>query len=551
MIIMSAGTILESLHGADTARIVVYEAGWFNLVLLLLGMNVAAAALDRLPWQKKHAGFVITHAGIITLLIGSFLTQKLMIDGQMAIAEHETENKISLPEPVLYIYSQTRDKSWAIDLEKKPFPWQGTQEIHAGAGLPLHFKLLSYYPKAKVSENITSAETGPAALKVHLKNSFMEQTLWLMENDPERGEIQMGPAKLKFTDQPLEETKIETPKTPYLELQFEKSTLPILLEENLKVPAEFAVKGTDYKIRLLRLFKNATVKGRELIEQENAAETNPAAELILTGPGFEEKHTVFSKFPDFPTVHGMKPSAAGVRIFYRMPGGGSRGRDHEIRFFRKDGQLFYQLKTGLEVKTGAVVTDEKVVTGWMDLHFEVKEFYPSAGVNRVFSPQPNNTENPQAVSAIRLEAETGGERKVLWLRQGFQEEVVLGNESYIFAYGEKRIPAGFKLTLRDFRIEHYPGTERPASFESDVTLKDDMRGVVKDVKISMNEPLDYRGYKIYQSGYNLAEGQPEISVFAVGKDPGVPLKYLGIIVMVIGIMTMFYTRRFSFRAGRY
>ena len=100
-------------------------------------------------------------------------------------------------------------------------------------------------------------------------------------------------------------------------------------------------------------------------------------------------------------------------------------------------------------------------------------------------------------------------------------------------------------------MENYPGTDRPASFESDVTLKDDMRGVVKDVKVSMNEPLDYRGYKIYQSGYNLVEGQPDISVFAVGKDPGVPVKYLGVIVMIIGIMIMFYTRRFSVRGGKF
>ena len=98
-------------------------------------------------------------------------------------------------------------------------------------------------------------------------------------------------------------------------------------------------------------------------------------------------------------------------------------------------------------------------------------------------------------------------------------------------------------------MEHYPGTNNPASFESDVTLKDDIRGIQKDVTISMNKPLIYRGYRIYQSGYSQAEGQSDTSVFAIGRDPGVPVKYLGAIVMVTGMIIMFSMRRFSTNAG--
>ena len=99
--------------------------------------------------------------------------------------------------------------------------------------------------------------------------------------------------------------------------------------------------------------------------------------------------------------------------------------------------------------------------------------------------------------------------------------------------------------LRDFRLEQYPGTSRPASFESDVTLKDDGRGLVRNQTVSMNKPLIYRGFRIYQSGYSQPQGEPEISIFSVGKDPGVPVKYAGTIVMVTGIIMMFYFRRFS------
>ena len=134
--------------------------------------------------------------------------------------------------------------------------------------------------------------------------------------------------------------------------------------------------------------------------------------------------------------------------------------------------------------------------------------------------------------------------------QGVGEKIVLDGKAYEMVYGQRRIPAGFKLQLRDFRVQNYPGTDRPASFESDVTLKDDARGLVKETTVSMNQPLIHRGFRVYQSGYQQIPGQPEVSIFSVGRDPGVFLKYFGTVVMVTGILLMFYTRKYSSNAGR-
>src|ERR1051326_2189257 len=67
---MAVGTLLESRDSARAAAQVVYRSWWFNGLLALLAINVAAAALTRWPWKRKHVGFVITHAGIIILLGG-------------------------------------------------------------------------------------------------------------------------------------------------------------------------------------------------------------------------------------------------------------------------------------------------------------------------------------------------------------------------------------------------------------------------------------------------------------------------------------------------
>ena len=60
--VCAVATFLESGFSARVARAYVYNAPWFNVWLLLLSLNLTCSAATRWPWEKKHAGFVITHA---------------------------------------------------------------------------------------------------------------------------------------------------------------------------------------------------------------------------------------------------------------------------------------------------------------------------------------------------------------------------------------------------------------------------------------------------------------------------------------------------------
>ena len=567
--VLAAGTIIESLHGAETAGLVIYKSPWFSLLLLFLGMNVLAAALDRYPWKIKHTGFVITHLGIILVLIGSFMTQRLMIDGQIVLSENETGHFITLFKPMLYIYSEKQDKSWQIPIKKRPFEWNGRQNISEKSvreeKLPFDIDMLSYYPKARFDENLAQAENGPAALKMAIHNDFVNQEIFLIEDSPTSGEVSLGPAKFKFAKGLLKENAAGDNKTPYLEFQIEENVLQIPLGVEVQPPAEVPLEGTDYQVQILSLYKNAVVSGKELLESPEPEDKafpfgkNPAAKIIIKGKDFSEAHTVFAKFPDFPTVHGLVPSKIGAKVLYRLPNTGSKGESHELRFVRQNEKLVYQVQDGMKITTGKVTLGEEISTGWMNLKFKVSQYFPHSKMARVYTPVMNSAEGENIVLAIQVDlknprGESQGDRSIqtLWLGDSMKEDFSYGGDDYTIILGEKRIPSGFRLTLKDFRVENYPGTDRPASFESDVTLKDDARGIVKNQTISMNEPLKYRGVQIYQSGYRLPEqpGEVEMSIFSVGRDPGVPLKYLGTIVMVSGILTMFYTRRFSSRGGR-
>lgn len=58
----------------------------------------------------------------------------------------------------------------------------------------------------------------------------------------------------------------------------------------------------------------------------------------------------------------------------------------------------------------------------------------------------------------------------------------------------------FKITLKDFRINHY-STGMPKSFESDLVISDPELSQDITKTISVNHPFTYKGIAIYQSDF--------------------------------------------------
>ena len=58
----------------------------------------------------------------------------------------------------------------------------------------------------------------------------------------------------------------------------------------------------------------------------------------------------------------------------------------------------------------------------------------------------------------------------------------------------------FTIELKDFRIEHYQ-SGMPKSFESDLIIRDDLLEKPIEQTISVNHPLIYRGYAMYQASF--------------------------------------------------
>ena len=94
-------------------------------------------------------------------------------------------------------------------------------------------------------------------------------------------------------------------------------------------------------------------------------------------------------------------------------------------------------------------------------------------------------------------------------------------------------PLPFSVTLNDFRKIDYPGTTKAKEYEADITLHDG--DVSWPATISMNKPLRYKGYTLYQSSF---EQRPdiEVTVLNVVKNEGRAFPYIATLVIFIGLL---------------
>jgi hypothetical protein len=207
---------------------------------------------------------------------------------------------------------------------------------------------------------------------------------------------------------------------------------------------------------------------------------NPAIEMELNGPDGAERRLAFARFPDFPSMHG-----------------GERRRD---------------LKVSFVAPTPSALTIEPV--------------------------EPARKTRVPAV-LLRVNADDGTQQ--MWLQKYQPGGVSIRGEPYDLVFRDKQLSLGFKITLNDFRIGYYPGTMRPRSFESHITILDPATGRAQSRVVSMNNPTSHGGYTFYQSDYRQNEARA-ISFLSVSRDPGQPIVFTGYIAMMIGMVVVLITR---------
>ncbi len=202
----------------------------------------------------------------------------------------------------------------------------------------------------------------------------------------------------------------------------------------------------------------------------------------------------------------------------------------------KGGRVFHSLAVG-----------QAAACTLSPLKVSVLERMPSAAVLEGFTASARGEEE-----ALRLMVSHGGASRALWASWGESVHLEVGGLAAFLRFGSPKRDLGFSLSLEDFRKEDYEGSAIPRSFESLGTLDDPGAGLARrPFHIRMNEPLIHRGWTFFQAAFSPASapGGKEATVLQVSRDPGKTVVYTGALLVVSGVVFMFYLKPWMGRKG--
>ena len=251
----SIGTIYEAKYNAAIASTVVYRSWWFSCILGLFISNLFCAAMSRFPWKSQHIGFLVTHIGIITLILGSILTRYAGTDGQLILGVGETGKNIQTSDTYLTVFAskvggsyervfheriafrpEMEKKTWNLDVDPIEYLESGDKDR-----AQLH--LLHWHVKAErllKVENAKEGELGVSALRFRIIGSRTKIEEWMFLNTDGGSKIDLGPAIVVF-----QKTK------PAINTSVKKPTLFIYFEEKDSYPSLAQASPEDKKLRFL------------------------------------------------------------------------------------------------------------------------------------------------------------------------------------------------------------------------------------------------------------------------------------------------------------
>jgi len=538
-IAMACATVYEVTHGTPAALSVFYKSWWFELLLGLLGLNVLASMLARYPWSRRHAGFLVTHASILGILGGAWVTEHWGINGQVAIVEGQSAREFTSQQDVLTLRGPDAATAGSVELfggigGPEPVTRPATAPLQVG---DVRVTVQAYLPNAVWTDQVVDDNPHPrVGLEITLAGDGRESKTWVLA-DESTGMIAVRAAASDAEfEAALAPPASQPAGTKTVKLEINGTTHEFSLEQCLAGPV--AVGETGYSVRVLRYLPHALVENKQLISASDQP-VNPAIEAEITGPEGTAKRFAFARFPEFGSMHGTEAPSAGVKLTFIAPVD-ERPRTPVEVIAGPQGRLVarFQPESGSpvvrEVKVGEIVQ-----TPWAGLTFSVARRFDNARRQRIAEPAGTRQENP--IPAVSVQLETGASVRQVWLRKYEPMTVELGGRKFELAYENQRLPLGFEIKLNRFHIGTYPGTGQPRTFESHVTLVDAM-GNEENRIISMNKPAKFGSYSLFQSSYQQSRSGPSTSVLSVSWDPGLPVVFTSYVTLIVGMIYVLVTR---------
>ncbi|RZM82009.1 cytochrome c biogenesis protein ResB [Leptolyngbya iicbica] len=539
-IILIGATFYESEVGSATVQREIYKSAWFGALMFLLAVNLGISTLSRFPWKgPRKIGFALTHWGLIVIIAGSAAVIHLSTEGMLLVrTDSGPGSQIRVEGDLLEVVApdQTRQQT---DIFIKS---DGSVYPRQFGGL----SLLGYSDNAiKTVQFTNDGAVENLAVQVQLQSDRMGQTLerWLAVAPAAYSQMDIGPAHLELFEARDEAELQQLLQAPDAE-QSPMGTLAISqiagqsrdrAIDVSKALGQTLALSPDLSLTVANVWPDFRLGSDGQPTSASDQYRNPAVQLVVTQGELQERWFVFGK-AGLPPVRSDDQIA--LALTYEPPA--ATPTDYFRLVAAPNHQLFYAAASSKGFKSGEFLPEQSVTPGWADFEISLAQQLDHAQVQRQIVPVM-----PVAQGAVPAEGSPAlhvatADGQDFWLPWGEPTELDTPNGEYFAAFTPKLLELPFYVKLNDFIVERNEGSESVAMWTSDITLFDAQTDTAVQRSVWMNHPTWFRGWKLAQASWN--PGDLQQSTLQLKREPWwvTALTWTGSLLVVIGIVVMFY-----------
>jgi cytochrome c-type biogenesis protein CcsB len=419
-------TFVENDFGTSAARALIYNAWWFELIMLFLAINFISSVFTRKLYMKEKIPILLFHVGFVIILLGAGITRYFGQEGMMHIREGETSTSFTSTEKCLIV--------------------KANDEI-------VSQREVNFTPVSRNRYNKSLVIYGKK-YKIELADFIPHAVETVVEH---------------YDGYPIVSFQVID----------DKGNHPILIRP------EHGWKTKQVSIGIV---------GNGVHD----------IELNLTDSGVVAR-------AHYPLLKRSMLAEEEIEIPINT-------------WFKMDRQVFYEIK---------------------EIQFAYRNHWPKARIKMAYSGNPSIPGHDVLVFNVRYDSES---REVFVPLSEVEDDPIILKTDQInlsFKYSPVRMEIPFGIKLNKFLLERYPGSQSPSSFISDVIVVNDDMGDYFPYSVYMNNILNYKGYRFYQSSYDPDEMGTYLSV---NKDFwGTSITYFGYFILIVGILWSLFAPGTRFR----
>ena len=418
-------TFIENDFDAKTAKLLIYNAWWFEWIMGIMVVNFAGMIYTKRLYRKSKWNILAMHIALIIIVIGAGVTRYFGFEGQMHIREGQTSSEITTYDD--YVNIGIEDQKSNQHLYEKIVLSPINKNIYNKSielnGKKINITIEKYLPNAK--EVLQPSEYGDKYLNIVTASRTSNQNFYLKENEKNA----IGGLLFNFGDtSDLQSVQI------------------MAIDTNLFIRSPFPIQPMKM--------------------------------------GEEEMEVLESNI-----FHSIKP----LTIF----------SIHNVTF-------------------------------------AIRQMINKARLMYV----PVTDENAQGQNMISLRIAVDSDEKEVMVKKNEVRNIFVNDVKFNCKIGSQIYTLPFALKLNKFELERYPGSMSPSSFASEVNLIDKKADLVRPFRIFMNNILNYKGYRFYQSSYDQDE---KGTILSVNHDYwGTWITYFGYFLLFATLILSLFTKKTRF-----